>query len=156
VIEVRHARQDDAHSIQALLAQLGYEMSYDSLCVRLGELAESRNNPVLIASDMGLVVGLIAMHWSQMLHARRPVARIATLAVRHGARGRGIGQQLVEHGAELARRAGCEILEVTTAQHRIDAQKFYQSIGFVMSSTRLHRSLATYESAHLINSLARG
>ncbi len=150
MIEIRPVRQDDAHSVQDLLAQLGHQIAYDSLCVRLGELAESGNSPILTASVSGQVVGLIAMQWSQMLHTRRPVARIATLAVRQGSGGHGIGQRLVEHGAELARRAGCEVLEVTASHYRTDAQKFYQALGFVASSMRLYRSLATYDSVHMI------
>jgi N-acetylglutamate synthase-like GNAT family acetyltransferase len=152
VIEIRPARQDDTQVIQALLARLGYEMSIETVSVRLGQLAETQNNPVLIASDPGDVLGLMAMHWSQMLHARRPVARITTLVVRYAARERGVGRELIDHGAELARRAGCEILEVTTALHRTDAQTFYRSVGFTASSLRLHRSLI-YENAPRVDGI---
>ncbi len=77
-----------------------------------------------------------------MLHTGAPVARITTLVVRDAARGRGVGRILVEAGADLARGAGCETLELTTALRRTDAQAFYQAIGFTASSIRLHRSLA--------------
>jgi hypothetical protein len=48
---------------------------------RLGELAERQTDPVLLAVEADVAVGLIAMHWTAMLHVNRRVARITALIV---------------------------------------------------------------------------
>jgi GNAT superfamily N-acetyltransferase len=45
-----------------------------------------------------MAVGLIAMHWTIMLHVNKPVARIAALIVCDEARGKGVGRALVDAG----------------------------------------------------------
>ena len=66
---------------------------------------------------------------------------ITALIVREDARGKGAGRALVEAGAELAKQAGCGLVELTTALHRTEAQAFYKTLGFEASSLRLHRAI---------------
>ncbi|MEQ9334215.1 GNAT family N-acetyltransferase [Thalassobaculum sp.] len=141
MIAIRPAAPGDAPTVEALLAQLGYRMPASELHRRLRASSASETDAVLVATMDGRMVGLIALHWATMLHQPAPTARIATLVVADDARGRGVGRTLVEAGAEAARRAGCAILELTTALHRADAVAFYEAIGFTASSTRLHRAL---------------
>jgi GNAT superfamily N-acetyltransferase len=134
MIEVRLARQGDAPKVRALLGQLGYYVPVEDVHKRLGELAERQTDPVLLAAEADVAVGLLAMHWTAMLHVNRPVARITALIVFDEARGQGVGRALVDAGAELARQAGCGLVELTTALHHADAQGFYKAIGFTASS----------------------
>jgi GNAT superfamily N-acetyltransferase len=141
VIEIRPADVSDAADVQRLLAQLGYEMPTEVVRARLAELAQSRNDPVLLALERGRELGLIALHWASMLHIAKPVAQITALVVCDEARRRGIGRTLVDRGAELARQAGCQVLELTTALRRTDAQAFYVALGFKASSVKFRRAL---------------
>lgn len=141
MIAVRPARPDDASAIEVLLAQLGYHMPADDLRERLAALASSRNDATLIAVKDGPAIGLIALHWSTMLHQPGPTARITTLVVGDNSRGHGVGRRLVEAAADIARTSGCTILELTTALDRRDARAFYEALGFTASSIRLHRML---------------
>jgi GNAT superfamily N-acetyltransferase len=141
VYEVRPPRIGDEGSSRLLLGQLGYNVTAEDIRDRLSDLARRQTDPVLLAVAAGEVDGLIALHWTPMLHAPAPVARITVLVVRDGARGKGVGRILVDAGATLAKRAGCRVLELTTAVHRTDAHAFYKAIGFSASSLRLHRSL---------------
>jgi GNAT superfamily N-acetyltransferase len=141
MIEVRPAHQGDALKVRALLGLLGYDVPVEDVRKRLSDLAERNTDPVLLAAEADMAVGLIAMHWTIMLHVNKPVARITALIVCDEARGKGVGRALVDAGAELARQAGCGLVELTTALHRADAQAFYKAIGFTASSLRLYRSL---------------
>ena len=118
-IEIRRARQDDAAGIQALLLQLGYEHCEDDVRCNLALLLERTSDPVLVASEGDRLLGMIALHWTPMLHLREMLARITALVVREDARGRGVGRRLVDTAAALARSAGCDQIELTTALRRI-------------------------------------
>ena len=141
MIDVRPADPGDSVVVQELLGQLGYAFTVEEVRARLDLLARQPADPVLLATHGDKGVGLIALHWTFMLHHGRPVARITALVVRDDARGKGIGRTLVDAGAALARQAGCDRLELTTALHRTDAQAFYKVLGFTASSFCFHRAL---------------
>ncbi|WP_424813245.1 N-acetyltransferase family protein [Roseococcus sp. YIM B11640] len=139
-IELRAPHAADLPAIRRLIAQLGYELSPETIQANLAELAE-RSEPVLLACEGEEVLGLMAIRWGRMLQTPAPLARITTLVVLDAARGRGVGKLLVDAGADLARAAGSEVLELTTGLHRTAAQEFYKAIGFTVSALRLNRPL---------------
>lgn len=141
MIDVRPADPGDSVVVQELLGQLGYALTVEEVRSRLDLFAKQPADPVLLATESDRGVGLIALHWTFMLHHGKPVARITALVVRDDARGKGIGRILVDAGAALARQAGCELLELTTALYRTDAQAFYHALGFTASSLCLCRAL---------------
>lgn len=140
MIRVQLASEQDDTATQELLAQLGYVLTVDEVRARLVMLAASGTDPVLLATEDGKAVGLIAMHYATMLHHREPVARITALVVRDGVRGKGVGRILVDVGANLAQQAGCGQMELTTALHRTDSQAFYKALDFTASSLGFHRA----------------
>ena len=143
MVDIRRAHQDDAAGVQALLRQLGYQSSEEDVRRKLGLLSERTSDPVLVAVEGERLLGVIALHWTPMLHLAAPLARITALVVRDDTRGTGVGRRLVDAGAALARNAGCGQLELTTALRRTDAQTFYRAIGFTESSVKLVRELPT-------------
>ena len=48
-------------------------------------------------------------------------------------RSRGIGEQLVQWAVSEARAHGCKLVELLTHQTRVDAQRFYERLGFARS-----------------------
>lgn len=142
MIEIRPAYVSDAANVQILIAILGYKVPLDVLARHLDGLASGANDRVLLASENEKELGLIAIHWTLMLHMIAPVARITALVVAEEARGRGIGRMLVDRAAEAALLAGCEVLELTSSLRRSDAHAFYKALGFEASSTSFRRSLA--------------
>ncbi len=140
MIDVRPADLDDSLIVQDLLGQLGYAFAL-RMCARLNLFAKQPVNPVLLAAENNKAIGLIAMHWTVTLHHSKPVAPITALIVSVHARGKGIGRLLVDAGAALARQAGCELLELTTALQRTDAQAFYKALDFAASSLCFYRAL---------------
>jgi predicted N-acetyltransferase YhbS len=104
--------------------------------IRLSHLAERNTDPVLLAAEADMAVGLIAIHRTTMLHVNKQVARITALIVRDEARGKGVGRALVDAGAELARQAGYDLVELATALHPRQRAAFCKAIGFTASSLR--------------------
>ncbi len=94
-----------------------------------------------------MTLGLIALHLATMLQVMEPVARVTALVVQDQGRGAGVGRLLVDAGDELARRAGCRVLELTTAVARTDAHAFYRKLGFTNSSLRFSRPISNAATA---------
>jgi aminoglycoside 6'-N-acetyltransferase I len=140
-VEVRGAVPADAADIARLIGQLGYPMPPQEAADRLAMVMQDGQGSLLVAADYGPVVGVIALHWCPMLQEARPVARITTLVVDEQERGRGIGRILLKAGAQAARQAGCDVLELTSGLRRKEAHEFYRAQGFVDTSLRFSRPL---------------
>lgn len=68
----------------------------EQIRARLRHLGETGVDRVLVAVAGGQVVGLAGLHVAWMIHLDRPTARLMSLVVDEGCRGRGIGRRLVE------------------------------------------------------------
>lgn len=141
-IEIREAIESDAESLSPLLLQLMHEPSTaEQVRARLRRLSETGVDRVLVAVVEGRVVGLAGLHVSWMVHFDRPAARLMSIVVDEGCRGKGIGRRLVEASCELARAAGCDRIELTSRLTRTGAHSFYESVGFEHTSKRFSKRL---------------
>lgn len=63
------------------------------------------------------------------------------LAVRPSSQGRGLGRRLIAFAENLARRAGCEVMDIKVVNVRTDLFGFYESLGYVVTGTEpyVHR-----------------
>jgi ribosomal protein S18 acetylase RimI-like enzyme len=57
-------------------------------------------------------------------------AQIEGVRVAAPARGRGVGEALIRHACEEARRAGAGLVQLTSDLKRGDAIRFYERLGF--------------------------
>ena len=64
-----------------------------------------------------------------------PVLFISFLAVDERYRRNGIGKLLMEHLELICEQMGCSAIELTSADWRIDAHRFYNAIGFSRKKT---------------------
>lgn len=138
-VETREARPDDAPEIARLLGQLGYPTDGDTVTRRLERLG---GDLLLVAESEGAVAGLAQLHVSPSLEYDRPGARLAALVVDEARRGSGVGRALVDAVEAVARTRDCEILFVTTAEHRGDAHAFYERLGMAHTGRRYGKRLA--------------
>lgn len=60
-------------------------------------------------------------------------AQIESVRIDAGHRGQGIGEALFHCAIDLARKAGCGLVQLTTDKSRPDAHRFYESLGFIAS-----------------------
>lgn len=134
-ISIRHARPEDADDLIALIGDLGHRFELPDLRDNLARLIDERP-PQLVAEKDGRIVGLLGMDRMYPVYRSRPVARITILVVAEPMRGCGVGQTLVKHSVEIARKWGCEMIEVTSNDRLTDAHGFYLHLGFSQTSRR--------------------
>jgi GNAT superfamily N-acetyltransferase len=133
-MDVRPATDVDAAEIAALLTALGYPAQPLEIRRRLALLEES--DAVLLT-----VGGMVALHRIPLLAEGGAVARITALVVAPDRRGAGIGRELLAAAEQVARRWGCDLVEVSSGrrQERESAHRFYRAAGFEDTATRSTR-----------------
>lgn len=140
MIEVRAATPADAPAVAGLLNQLvSDEIAAEEIGGRLRRLAATGSDPVLLACEDGIAIGLLALHFAPMLHYAQPALRITVLVVDHRHRRRGIGRALIARAEREASAAGCEIIELTSALDNTEGHAFYRSLGFAANSLRFRK-----------------
>lgn len=135
----RRAESRDAAPIAALLAELGYPADPAAVAERLCLLTPSATDAVFVAEMYGRIAGVVHAAASRHLHVAHAIGRICTLVVAEGARGAGIGTELVAAAEEFLRGLGCGAVEVTSNVKRERAHRFYESIGYEGRSRRFIR-----------------
>ena len=142
-ITIRRARRDDVAFIVGMLADdpLGSarERIEDPLPQSYAQAFErvdrDPNLQLVVAVDgEGTVVGclqLCVMPGLSSQGASRGL--IEDVRVASHCRSQGIGEQLVHWALGEARERGCKLVELLTHHTRVDAQRFYERLGFARS-----------------------
>ena len=97
-------------------------------------IAGRDGDTILVAAEGDTIVGCLQLTVIPGL-ARQGMTRAQIEGVRVDARrrGEGIGEALFHAAIDLARQAGCGLVQLTTDKSRPDAQRFYQRLGFAAS-----------------------
>jgi ribosomal protein S18 acetylase RimI-like enzyme len=141
MVEIRDAGPDDAAELAELLGQLGYPTEAGAVGGRLERLAASGVDRVFVAVDGGSIVGVVSVHVSRSLEYDGDAAKISAVVVDERRRGTGVGRALIDAAEAEARRRDCEVLWLTTAEHRAGAHAFYRALGFEETGRRFARLL---------------
>jgi N-acetylglutamate synthase-like GNAT family acetyltransferase len=129
-IAIRECLAQDASAIAELLGQLGYPTTEHEVAHRLIYWDGDAFSKVLVAEQVGRVVGVLAVHAIPYLEKTGRWARIESLAVDDQARQSGVGRALVVAAEGIAQQWGCPAVEVTSMRSRHDAQAFYRHLGY--------------------------
>ena len=141
-ITIRRAGPDDVPVIVAMLAddQLGRarERIEDPLPASYHEafarVDRDPNFRLVVAEEGGRVVGCLQLCVLPGLSSQGASrGLIEDVRVASDCRSRGIGEQLVRWAVTEARNNGCVLVELLTHRTRIDAQRFYERLGFARS-----------------------
>lgn len=139
---IRLARGTDAEAISELLDQLGYPQDgHAATAARIQAWAEDPAGAAYVAEADGDLLGVIAVHITPFFERAGTWARIVALVVADQARGQGVGSQLVAAAESFAASRGCVRMEVTSADRRLDAHRFYQGRGYTVQTGRSSRFL---------------
>ena len=148
-ITIRRARRDDVKAIVAMLADdpLGsarerledplpasYFHAFDRLLADPNielVVAEGEGRAVIGCLQLCILPGLSSQGASRGL--------IEDVRVASHCRSRGIGERLVQWAVEEARARGCRLVELLTHHTRVDAQRFYERLGFARSHVGMTR-----------------
>jgi len=141
-ITIRPARRDDIGGIVAMLADdhLGrarerieeplpqcYSEAFD-------RIARDANLQLVVAEEAGRVVGCLQLCLLPGLSSQGATrALVEDVRVASDHRSRGIGEQLLQWAIGEARARRAALIELLTHESRIDAQRFYERLGFARS-----------------------
>ena len=136
---VRDATEADLPRLVELLSQLSRDTQRDDAGLRLPESyrtafeeikADPRQRLLVTEVDGRLVAVASLVIVPNLTHQGRPYAIVENVVVDAAERGTGYGELLMRHAMELARRAGCYKLSLTSNKERKDAHRFYERLGF--------------------------
>lgn len=142
LLSIRPARRDDVGAIIAMLADdhLGRarEWPEDPLPVSYYDaferLSHDPNIRLVVAEEGGRVVGCLQLCILPGLSSQGASrGLIEDVRVASDRRSRGIGEQLVQWAISEAKARGCKLVELFTHHTRVDAQRFYERLGFARS-----------------------
>ena len=142
LISIRRARRDDVGAIVGMLADdaLGRarERIEDPLPASyfdaFDRLDRDPNIQLVVAEESGAVVGCLQLCILPGLSSQGASrGLIEDVRVASHRRSRGIGEQLVQWAITQARERQCKLVELLTHQTRVDAQRFYERLGFSKS-----------------------
>jgi ribosomal protein S18 acetylase RimI-like enzyme len=141
-IIVRRARRDDVKAIVTMLADdhLGRarerldEPMPASYFAAFARLDADPNIQLMVAEEGGSVVGCLQLCIMPGLSSQGASrGLIEDVRVASNRRSRGIGEQLVQWAVTEARARKCCLVELLTHHTRVDAQRFYERLGFAKS-----------------------
>ena len=138
--EVREARPADARRLVELIEELGHEIDEKAVRRNLAALRKTGEIP-LVATLNKKIVGLCGVGHRTVIHRPAPLGRITALVVAREAQGHGIGRMLVEAAEARMKKAGCQIVEVTSNDRRSAAHAFYRHLGYERTSMRFMKTL---------------
>lgn len=136
---IREAVPADLPELVALLAQLdpGDPQREDqgpplpeAYPRALSDLKAAGHRPLVFIQE-GAIIGSLTLHIvPNLTHRGAPYAVIENMVVAEGHRSAGVGGKLMERAVELAREAGCYKISLTSNKRRLEAHRFYESLGF--------------------------
>jgi GNAT superfamily N-acetyltransferase len=138
-VEIRDVRARDAAALAGLLGQLGYPSTPEQVERRLTHLGAA--DRVFVAEVDGELAGLAGIHVSPSLEYDADAAKVSAIVVDERFRRRGIGEALMRAVEDEARRRGCVLLFLTTAERRADAHAFYRRLGLEETGRRFAKRL---------------
>jgi GNAT superfamily N-acetyltransferase len=138
---MRDALTSDAEALAPLLEQLQHPAPAVAIERRVARLAASGVDRLVVAELDGEVVGFAAVHVGLVVEDDAPVAKLNAIVVDGRHRGLGVGRALVAEAEAEARRRGCRLIFLTSAERRLDAHAFYRQIGFEETGRRFAKRL---------------
>jgi ribosomal protein S18 acetylase RimI-like enzyme len=142
-VTIRRARRDDVSSIIAMLADdpLGGQRERrdhplpQAYFDAFERVQRDPNIQLVVAEDgEGAVVGCLQLCILAGLSSQGASrGLLEDVRVASHCRSRGIGEQMVQWAVTEARTKGCKLVELLTHHTRVDAQRFYERLGFARS-----------------------
>ncbi len=149
MIAFRPARREDVAAVVALLVDdvLGAAREAENMAPYLDafdRMAGEAGNTLIVGTDAaGGVIATYQITFISGLSLRASRrAQIESVRVAGSLRGQGIGQLMFADAIERARGEGCALVQLTMNAQRGDANRFYESLGFVPSHTGFKLALS--------------
>jgi GNAT superfamily N-acetyltransferase len=141
-LRIRCADQADAGQIAICLQSLGYGASADMVETKLAAFCE-KTDAVFVACEGEYIVGVVSIHITPLFHAPGHLARVTALSIRDGHQRRGVGKALMVAAEQWSWDSGAVRVDLTSGNHRPEAHRFYESLGYGTDSRRFVKSRPT-------------
>lgn len=134
-VAFRPATEHDLADVLRLYAQPamdnGQVLDIDQARALFARFARYPDYTLWIVQHAGRTVGTYALLIMDNLgHLGTPSAIVEDVVVDPDCQGRGIGRQMMAHALGIARAKGCYKLALSSNRRRVDAHRFYESLGF--------------------------
>lgn len=129
-MKIRTMEEKDAAVVADLLTQLGYPDALDFLPAKIVNMRQDSRERLLIVEEQDQVIGFISLSLIPQLAVRGDFMRISYFAVDAETRSKGIGKQVEDYVAALARQMGCDRIELHCHSRRTQAHEFYLRQGY--------------------------
>ncbi|MFC0531034.1 GNAT family N-acetyltransferase [Phytohabitans kaempferiae] len=136
---LRPATRADLPAIVAMLAEDTFNASWGpaddpAYAAAFDQIEADRQNTLVVADRAGDVIGTMQLTYIPSLSNRGAERlQIESVRVRSDQRGRGLGHEMIRWAVEQAKARGCGLVQLTTDKRRVDAHRFYASLGFIAS-----------------------
>lgn len=144
-ITIRPAEERDVATIAALIMhgaavqtrsdeEIAREAAHPAYLDAFREVAASAHDSLFVAEHDGAVVGTYQITLIPGIIARgRKRAKLESVHVSPAMRGRGVGAAMIRHAIEQARAGAANMVELSSNKSRLDAHRFYRTLGFAQS-----------------------
>lgn len=140
-LAIREARPADAAAIADLLGELGYPAEAARVQRRLERITHDPSSRLFVAEVKGEIAGLGGLHVLPLVEDDELGCMLTAMVVGAEHRRQGIGAELVGAVEREARTRGCSRLVLSSADRRLDAHAFYESLGFEATGRRFVKPL---------------
>ncbi|MGA2977390.1 MAG: GNAT family N-acetyltransferase [Spirochaetia bacterium] len=129
-IIIRDAKISDSHTLVRLADQLGYKVKVEDVTKRLINLHSKQDERVIVAEDTNAaVIGWTTFRITEHIH-NDPYVEISSFVVDQEFRRKGIGKTMMKEVEHWTKGKGLLTIRLSANVTRIDAHKFYETIGF--------------------------
>ena len=136
---IRNIKIEDAEAIQRICnISLGYSVSIETVMRQIQKLSEHVNHHYIYVyedEELQKVVGFVHAEVYESLYSYAGL-NILGLAVLPEFQGKGIGKELMNHLELKAKDDSVTFIRLNSADYRVEAHKFYESIGYVCDKTQ--------------------
>ena len=136
---IRNIKIEDAETIQRICnISLGYSISIEIVMRQIQKLSEDVNHHyIYVYEDEKLqkVVGFVHAEVYESLYSYAGL-NILGLAVLPEFQGKGIGRELMHYLEVNAKNDSVSFVRLNSADYRVEAHQFYESIGYVCDKTQ--------------------
>ena len=136
---IRKIKIEDAEAVQRLCnISLGYSVSIETVMRQIQKLSEDVNHHYIYVyedEELQNVVGFVHAEVYESLYSYAGL-NILGLAVLPEFQGKGIGKELMNHLELKAKDDSVSFVRLNSADYRVEAHKFYESIGYVCDKTQ--------------------
>jgi GNAT superfamily N-acetyltransferase len=142
MLEIRSAGLEDVNAIVRMLADdfLGSQRERyedplpESYIKAFREIDADPNNELIVAELDGEVIGTLQLTYTPSISFQGSKrCTVESVRVDEKFRGQGIGREMMLWAIERAKERACVSMQLTTNNDRVDAHRFYESLGFSKS-----------------------